>query len=139
MRLAMSKPFSQSLYDSNDAAAKEKLINALLKRGIIAQENPDPYGVDLISMTHPNSYEVEVKHNWTGITFPFQTIHIAARKLKFALVNVRFVILNKPLTHGVVIKGEVVQESAIIKKDTSLTEGEDFISVPIQKAAFVKL
>jgi hypothetical protein len=133
----MTKPFSASLYEANDAAAKEKLISALLKRGIIAQENPDPYGVDLVS--NGNSYEVEVKHNWTGITFPFQTIHIAARKLKFATERMRFVILNKPLTWAIVIRGEVAAASPIIKKDTSLTEGEDFISVPTEKAAFVKL
>lgn len=133
----MAKPFSADLFSANDAAAKEKVIWALLKRGIIARENPDRYGVDLVS--NGNSYEVEVKHNWTGIKFPFQTIHIAARKLKFALEGVRFVILNKPLTWAIVIHGEVVSASPIIKKDTSLTEGEDFISVPTEKAAFVKL
>lgn len=132
-----SKPFSESLFQDNDAAAKEKVIWALLKRGIIAQENSDPYGVDLVS--NGNSYEVEVKHNWTGITFPFRTVHIAARKLKFANEAMRFVILNSPLTWAIVINGAVAASSPIIKKDTSLTEGEDFISVPTQKAAFIKL
>ena len=132
-----TKPFSESLFQDNDAAAKEKVIWALGKRGIIAQENPDRYGVDLVS--DGNSYEVEVKHNWRGVKFPFSTVHIAARKLKFAEEAMRFVILNSELTWAIVISGEVAKISPIIKKDTTLTEGEDFISVPTEKAAFIKL
>jgi hypothetical protein len=135
----MAKPFSPDLHEANDAAAKDALIKALLKRGILARENPDPYGIDILAVNKEMGYEVEVKHNWTGIKFPFQTVHIAARKLKFAKALMRFVILNKPLTWAIVIKGETAKESPIIKKDTTLTEGEDFISVPTEKAIFIRL
>lgn len=135
----MSKPFSVDLHTANDAAAKETLIKALRAQGIDAIENPDPYGVDIIATNKAMSYEVEVKHNWDAGEFPFDSVHIPARKLKFLNQPVKFVILSSNRNWAIVIDGEVVKASKIIEKDTKLTRGERFIEVPAQKAALVSL
>lgn len=135
----MSKPFSADLHTANDAAAKERLIRSLKWQGIDAIENPDPYGVDIIATNKAMSYEVEVKHNWEAGEFPFDSVHIPARKLKFLDRPVKFVILSSNKNWAIVIDGEVVRASRVIQKDTKFTKGESFIEVPTQKAALVSL
>lgn len=136
----MTKPFSKDLYDTDDNA-KDQVITYLAKNNIKAWVNPDQYGIDLLAKVNgeDRGYEVEVKNNWSGIRFPFSSIHIAGRKLKFAYSASRFFMLNKPRTWAILLKGQDVAESPIVKKDTIYTTGEDFIEVPIEKATFLKL
>lgn len=132
------KPFSQELFDADDHA-KHKVIKWLGTRGVQAQVNPDDYGIDLIEINGPRAWEVEVKHNWSGHYFPFRTVHIAARKLKFARPNWFFSILNHEHTHAIFIKGEIAALSSVITKDTALTSAEDFIEVPCADTWMMKL
>lgn len=132
-----TKPFSQDLHDANDPEARDVVIKALERRGIEAHENPDIYGIDLLSDFR--SYEVEVKKAWSGTEFPFQTVHISARKLKFAEPGNRFVMLNAEMTHALVFKGEDVRDARVITKSTIYTENEKFIELPIERAVRVKL
>jgi hypothetical protein len=127
------KPFSIDLYDKNDDA-KELVIQALQKLGYKAWVNPDIYGIDIICQRENGPYtyhEVEVKHNWKGDSFPFATIHIPARKLKFANPQSFFVILNHERTHMLVIPGLQLIKSPIITKSTIYTENEEFIEVTL--------
>lgn len=131
----MIKPFSVDLYNKNDNA-KELIIKLLQDKGLKAWINPDKYGIDVIAQRDNNPYiyyEVEVKHNWTGAVFPFQTIHIPARKLKFANYRCRFVILNAERTHMIVVPASKLLESAIITKSTIYTQGEQFVEVSINE------
>ncbi len=82
---AVIKPFSLQLYADNDNA-KELVIRWLESQGFTAWVNPDEYGIDLIFHNKDGDYyyaEVEVKHNWEGVAFPFKSIHFPKRKLKF--------------------------------------------------------
>jgi hypothetical protein len=132
------KPFSQQIYDADDHA-KHKVIAWLAKRGIEAQVNPDDYGIDLIEVNGDRAWEVEVKHSWSGHFFPFQTVHIPTRKLKFAKPHHFFAILNHEHSHALFVKGELAANSAIINKDTSLTRAEDFMQVPRDQTWMMKL
>ena len=139
----MSKPFDKDLYDANDPA-KEFVIKFFTERyGFLVYVNPDPYGIDLIVENERGTFEleVEVKHNWKGKRFPFQTMHFAARKLKFAENpdNVHFIMLNSDWTYALLIDGITFSNSPIINKDTYLTKNERFVSVIASNATLLRM
>jgi hypothetical protein len=127
------KPFSLELYADNDNA-KELVIKWLESKGCTAWVNPDQYGIDLLFKNPEGDYyscEVEVKHNWKGAKFPFKTMHIPARKLKFATANSIFVILNSERSHLIMLHGDDLRKAPIVRKDTIYTEGEYFIEIEV--------
>ena len=129
----MIKPFSLELYADNDNA-KELVIKWLESKGYTAWVNPDQYGIDLLFKNQLGGYyscEVEVKHNWKGAKFPFKTMHIPARKLKFATDNAIFVVLNSERTHLIMLHGEDLRKAPIVRKDTIYTEGEYFVEIEV--------
>jgi hypothetical protein len=139
-KTAMMKPFDQDLFDADDNA-KHQAIEYLETQGLIMRVNPDPYGIDLIGELdgQPRSYEIEVKRSWSGDHFQFHTVHIAARKIKFAKPEARFLMFNLERTHAFLITGDDVARSPIITKSTKYTEAEDFISVPLSRVTMIDL
>ena len=136
-----TKPFSQDLYNTNDDA-KQLIIDHLKSLGFEAYVNPDDYGIDIIYHDNPSSQkycEVEVKHNWKGSRFPFSTVHLPGRKLKFANESSLFAMLNHERTHVMIIPGSLVSKSKIVVKDTIYTKAEEFIEVDITDCKIVKL
>lgn len=139
----MTKPFSQELYDRDDAA-KEFVIDFFrVRHGFKIYVNPDQYGIDLIVENERGRFEleVEVKHNWKGKRFPFRTIHFAARKIKFAEnpQNVHFIMLNDDWTYALLIDGITFSESPKIRKDTIYTRNEEFVEVPAEKGTLIRM
>lgn len=136
------KPFDQELYDKDDNA-KFVVIDYLATLGIQARVNPDPYGIDLLADWFGDAYEieVEVKHNWSGAEFPFDSLHYSARKTKFLNPNakVRFVTLNHEWTHAGIVTGDDLLASKIVEKKTKYTEAESFLEVPVNKVRWVSL
>lgn len=133
----MSKPFSQALYDRDDHA-KEFVIDWLWERhGIRALVNPDKYGVDLV--TDKYEIEVEVKHNWKGEKFPYQSIHFSARKLKFVKPTTVFFMLNDDWSYGLLVEWDAMEKAKTIRKDTIYTEQEKFLEVALSDCQFVKM
>jgi|LauGreDrversion4_2_1035121.scaffolds.fasta_scaffold345876_2 hypothetical protein len=128
----MKKPFSNSLYTKNDDA-KHLVIKWLDEQGYEAHVNPDKYGIDLLGVNRDTGrkiqVEVEVKHNWSGQRFPFDTVHFPARKLKFVNPKSFFIMLNKERTHILVVSGNTICHSKTIKKSTVYTSSEDFMEV----------
>lgn len=139
----MSKKFDQGLYDADDPAKEFVIAFFQTRYGYIAYVNPDPYGIDLIIENERGTFEleVEVKHGWKGTTFPYRSLHFAARKIKFAQNpdNVHFITLNHNWTYGIITSGLVIKESRIVIKDTIYTKNEKFIEVPIDKCHIIKL
>lgn len=136
------KPFDQDLYDKDDNA-KFVVMDYLASIGLQARVNPDPYGIDLLAdwFDKPYEIEVEVKHNWSGAQFPFDSLHYSARKLKFlnAHAEVRFITLNHEWTHAAIVTGEDLTNCKIVEKKTKYTEIEKFIEVPIDKVRWIVL
>ena len=138
----MSKPFSKELYDSNDGA-KYLVIDYLRLEGYTADVNPDQYGIDILAEKDGKNYEfeVEIKHNWRGFSFPYDEVHFAARKRKMAKdsdTNI-FVMLNHQKTRGLMIKGSDFLTSPIVTKSTIYTASEEFVEIEISKATFFKV
>ena len=132
----MPKPFSKSLYARNDSA-KHLVVRWLNTQGYDAYVNPDQYGIDLLANERATGrkiqVEVEVKHNWSGESFPFSTVHFPARKLKFVNPKSFFIMLNTERTHILVVSGAQVCQSRTITKSTVYTATEDFMEVPVTR------
>jgi hypothetical protein len=131
------KPFSTSLYDTNDSA-KDIFIKWLTSQEIEAWVNPDQYGIDVLSKNKAgieHAWEVEVKHNWKGAKFPFDSLHYSNRKQKFLKnpKSVSFVTFNSERTHMLISKGVDLAAAEVVVKDTIYTEGEKFIEIPVDK------
>lgn len=138
----MRKKFSQSLYDRDDFA-KELVIQFLIQNNFRAWVNEDQYGIDVIAERGDDRWEieVEVKHNWRGKDFPYDSVHFAARKKKFvkpSKFNV-FWMLNDDWSYALLIDGLQMSEAPTIVKDTIYTENEEFIAVPIAQAELVRM
>lgn len=134
MRISMTntKPFSNEQYDKDDPA-KLKIISYLQVLGGTAWVNPDPYGIDILASFRGRqfAFEVEVKHNWSGGKFPYESVHISARKLKFVTLEpwAWFVLLNHELEYAILIDGKYVRNSPIITKHTKYSSDESFVEI----------
>ena len=127
-----AKPFDSELYDADDDA-KHLVVEWLKARRYNAYINPDQYGIDVLADKYNTlwGFEVEVKHNWKGIQFPFRTVHFAARKLKFANDDTYLTMLNDERTRLLLVHGGTASRSPVVRKDTKYTNGEDFIEIPL--------
>jgi hypothetical protein len=139
----MNKPFSPELYEQDDKA-KHLIIEFLEWNQWEAWVNPDKYGIDLLALD-PNGIEyqveVEVKHNWTGDKFPYQTLHFAERKRKFIDSDrmTLFITLNHDKTQALVAFDDVLSEAAVIVKDTSYTKQERFLEISVSSCELITL
>jgi len=136
--MSLNKPFDPVLYGRDDDA-KDDVIRWVARRyGYHLYVNPDQYGIDLLC-DNGWSFEVEVKHNWSGGKFPFQSVHFSARKLKFANRQSIFVMLNSGRSHALLVAGDVVKWSRVVRKATKYTTDERFVEVPVRFAELVRL
>lgn len=137
------KPFSPSLYNKDDSA-KDTFIKWLQAQDIQAWVNPDQYGIDVLSQNNAgltHAWEVEVKHNWKGPEFPFNSLHYSERKTKFLNnpKSVSFVTFNHERTHMLIAKGTDLAASALVTKDTIYTSNEKFIEIYVDKCNLFKV
>ena len=135
----MSKVFSEDHYNADDNA-KHKVIEWLVAQGFMAWVNPNQYGIDVQGVRNGGCYEfeVEVKHNWRGFDFPYQTIHYSARKRKFVLPDYKtfFVTLNHERTRLLLVGHNDFMAGKLVSKDTIYTTSEWFVEIPIHRVIF---
>ena len=138
----MSKVFDKEHYE-NDDNAKHDVISWLETKGFMAWVNHDQFGIDVQGVRKGISYEfeVEVKHNWKGKDFPFDTVHFSNRKRKFALPDntTWFVMLNHERTHGLMVTGSVFLNAPIVEKNTIYTRKEEFVQISVDKAILITI
>lgn len=87
------------------------------------------------------AWEVEVKHNWRGDVFPFDSVHYSVRKRKFIQPDVRtyFVTVNHERTKLLCIKDKDFMEGKLVQKSTVYTQDEWFVEIPVRKGIFMDL
>jgi hypothetical protein len=138
----MTKPFDAALYE-NDDDAKHLVLEWLNSRGHNILVNPDQYGIDLVGSFNgmPSAWEVEVKHNWKGDEFPFDTVHYSVRKRKFVQPDVLtwFITLNHDRTKAVVFSHKHFMEGRLVQKSTIYTQDEWFVELPVRQGIFINL
>lgn len=135
------KPFDSDLYNADDPA-KDYVIEWLTSKGYKAEVNPDKYGIDVLTSRNgkQSGVEVEVKHNWQGYKFPYRTVHISGRKLKFFQDDSNFLLmLNHDWSAALSFTAEEIRNATLIIKDTIYTKAEQFIELPTMGAKRYKL
>lgn len=137
------KPFSQELYGKDDNA-KDQFITWLKSKGWDAWVNPDQYGIDVLAVDlsgNTHQFEVEVKHNWKGPRFQYDTLHYSDRKRKFLKDPKRsaFITFNHERTHALLAPGHILADAPTITKDTIYTNNEKFIEVKTMDCQLLNL
>ena len=136
--MPIKRPFHKSLHEKHDAPAKEAMIEYLKKiKKVEAWENPNRYGIDVL--TDKYLYEVEVKASWKTDDYKYKDLHIPYRKLKWCNdPNVRFVVMNGPMTVGAFVKAIDVLKSPV-EWFTFYGYTEQFFVIDLDKVKFTPL
>ena len=136
-----TKKFNQQWHDSSDPRSREVVIEYMRKCGFGFHSNSDKYGMDLISDFENPKVALELEHRsiWDKEEYPYQSVHIPARKLKF---------LGNDRVHYVVISAEYDRIGICLGRNlkayltavgevrnNAVASGEHFIHVP--RAEFV--
>lgn len=155
------KPFDEKLFAENDARARAAVMAALNQDGIYAQPNPDKYGPDLevyVGFKHKYYIECEIKRVWKSEynVFPWSTVQVPERKLKFArLGNItpsgrfppahtwkecEYWILREDCQIAVIIPESILSLSKLVEVPNSqIASGEKFFQVDINQCIVRKL
>jgi len=142
----MAKDFDKKLHDKYDGPAKdtfEKFMEWYRPDDIVTRDPFGRYGVDFsINRNGKMLYlDVEVRTCWVNNDdFPFDTIHLPSRKLKFVLehINTYFLSMNTLLTRGLLFR--VYRTDVMVQVDNIyVTTGEEFIDIPIGRCEYLEL
>jgi hypothetical protein len=113
-----SKPFEQSLHDENDLPARGVVKQFYARMGYALEDNPDKYGVDLVTSDYKLSVEVERRPVWESGEFPFVMVNFLQRKTKF-FVNSPYVLSDYAIVSKDLKRVGIITQLEII--DTILT------------------
>lgn len=131
------KPFSQKLCDKYDEPARNFVKTIYKNLAIIAQDNPDKYGVDLVLYKDGIKIgyaEVEVCVGWNAPMYPFKTYHVPVRKAKFFNLDMptEFWAVSNTLSRALHIDGNVILNSKqIIVPNKYVLSNERFFDVDL--------
>ena len=111
----MIKPFNKKLYNDNDPRSREVILNYYHKRGLLGlKENPDKYGIDLITDDGHWGIELERHGKWLGNKdYVYRDIHILSRKVHLFnndKMNVVFVVLNNEYSKAAYLWKSIIQK-----------------------------
>jgi len=130
------KKFSKSLHSRNDPQSRRIVKEYFEKNNIPLEDNPNKFGVDLLSKD--GSLQIEVEHRlvWDGVEFPFDEVNVLERKAKYFVENhVCYVILSKDYSRIGMIDGKTLRK--YLTDDTLqessnkfVKQGELFFKVP---------
>lgn len=138
----MYKQFNSNTHEIYDTAAKSKAILFWHALGYDCEENPDVFGVDLLVKGKGKEFnvEVEVKQVWHGLDFPYESVHIPARKAKFLSEPTVFMVFNSSL-HAVAIINWKHVRAADMKtvSNHNIKQGERFFDIPRENIRILAL
>lgn len=132
-----TKPFDQTLHDQNDPLSRSAVKQFFANRGIVFQDNPDKYGIDLIHRDGDESIEVERRIVWQTYHFPYDEINLPQRKAKFFSHTPKshYAIVSKNFSRiGIITNRKIktfIQESFLKEnKNKFVAEQEYFYKLP---------
>lgn len=140
-----SKRFSPSLHQGNDPKSRTVVKDYLARYGMIVDDNPNKYGVDLISKDGTLQVEVEHRLPWIEEEFPYTEVNVPERKAKFLREgNVQYIILSRAYDRLGIIMGRdikqfIVDENLVLNPNKYVKNNEYFFKVPISAFKWVKV
>ena len=144
MSSEVRKPFSRELHRANDPPARKVVKEYLKKQGILVEDNPNQFGVDLVSADGTLLIEVEHRLPWREEEFPFEQVNIPRRKKYLGEGKIQYFILSHDYSHlgminGAGVKQYIVDENLHLNKNRFVADGEFFYKVPRNAFRWVKL
>lgn len=139
------KEFSRHLHRTNDPLARKAILDYFATNRPFIVPNPDPYGIDLIMKWGGRvvmGIEVERRLNWRGPIFPFPTIHVPVRKLRYACLGYPsfYMPTNAEMTHALVIPfSHLTAMKTVESENRFVSRGEYFVDVPLPIADTIVL
>lgn len=130
------KKFSKTLHNQNDPKSRKIVKEYFKKNDILLEDNPDKYGVDLLSKDRTLQIEIEHRLVWTDPEFPFEEVNVPERKEKYFLENhICYVILSRDYSHIGMIDGKTLRKYLTydtLKESSNrlVKQGELFFKVP---------
>jgi hypothetical protein len=141
--------FNEAAFISCDENGKKAVISLYSKYGFYVYDNTinNKYSVDLMLSRNENSkpfsfIEVEVRSIWKTPTFPFSTVHIPARKLKYITnktLGLVYAVVSGNYKYILLCNAEHVDINNTITLDTTRRNQESFINVPLSSFCFYVL
>lgn len=139
------KKFSKTLHGNNDPRSRQVVKDYLAQYGLIVKDNPDKYGVDLISDDQLLRIEVEHRLPWVDEEFPYGEINVPERKAKFLKDgDVQYIILSRAydrlgIIMGKVIKAFIVDNNLVVNPNKFVKNDEYFFKIPKEAFRWVKI
>ena len=138
------KSFNRQLFEQHDRPARFVVRNYFQQSGVLLIDNPDLYGIDLISPD--NQYRVEVEHNlrWLGGPYPYSTFHLLGRKEDTLKKATHYVIVSEEYSNLAIVQQPILQQYLQPEylqevSNTMLGEGEYMFRIPTAVVEFVEL
>ena len=137
MEKEKTKAFDVRLFEENDPAARLAVKKYYRKLGLLIEDNEDIYGQDLVVKYH---VEIERRPGWTGPQFPFQTVHIPFRKVKFMHSFCIYMVTNRECSHALQTDIRDVPKFPLREVGNKYVRmGERFYDVPLSVFSLVCL
>jgi len=139
------KPFSQELHRGNDPKSRKVVKEYFKKQGIILKDNPNRFGVDLISPDGTLQIEVEHRLPWIDAKFPFDEINILERKAKFLREGkTQYIILSRDFSRIGIIRGPdvmkyIVDDNLEHNPNKYVKNGEFVYKIPSDDFKWIKI
>ena len=143
--IGVNKPFSKDLHMKNDPTSRKLVKEFFAERGIKLKDNPNKFGVDL--MTEDSDLLIEVEHrlNWAQPEFPYEEVNVPQRKSKFFAEGIaHYVILSRDYKYLGFINAKSIQKymAAEYLKESSnrfVKEHEYFYKIPKSEFEFYQV
>ena len=138
----ITKPFNQQSYDRSDDLCRHYVKEFMLTKGFQFIDNPNIYGVDLISPDGSVMLEVEHKgKDWTDYAYPFPTLHFLERKKKYVEQGAWFAQVSRycdrlALIPNTILKTYMSPEHLIQVANTGVSDGECFYDINLTDVLF---
>lgn len=139
------KRFNKALFKNNDPQSRRIVKEYLAKQNILVEDNPDKFGVDLISKDGTLQVEVEHRLIWQDEDFPYSEVNLPERKAKFFVENhIAYCILSADYSHVGMIDGKtlmryIVDENLKESSNKYVKSGEYFYKIPVEVFKWSKL
>lgn len=143
--IGVRKPFSKGLHAKNDPKSRTLVKAFFAERGVVINDHPNKYDIDLISDDGTIRVEVEHRLNWNTPEFPYDEVNVPERKAKFFKDgNTHYVILSKEYTYLGFISAKIIQKfmkREFLKESSNrfVAEREFFYKIPKTKFEFYQI
>ena len=141
----VAKRFNRALHAGNDPQSRRIVKEYLKKQGIVVNDNPNVYGIDLISPDGTLQIEVEHRLVWDSDEFPYEEVNVPERKAKFLQDGkTQYFILSQDFSrmgmiHGKDVQPYIVDDNLQESSNRFVRGGEYFFKVPKSKFVWIKL